>query len=198
MSPSNQRIIPFLIYKFIKRFADRSSHVVSCTVIPKIDHASLSKEEKFARKKVYEALVRANDVFEVKYTFNTMIAGVMEALNALNTQDNADIWSEGYWILSSIMEPVIPHIAYEISERYFKLNNLSPQVVLDEVFVEDSMTLGVSINGKRRAEIEISIDASKESIIADAKVATIKWLENKEIIKEILVPKKLVNIVVKG
>ena len=185
-------------YKFIKRFADRSSHVVSCTVIPKIDHASLSKEEKFARKKVYEALVRANDVFEVKYTFNTMIAGVMEALNALNTQDNADIWSEGYWILSSIMEPVIPHIAYEISERYFKLNNLSPQVVLDEVFVEDSMTLGVSINGKRRAEIEISIDASKESIIADAKVATIKWLENKEIIKEILVPKKLVNIVVKG
>jgi len=185
-------------YRFIKRFYERSSKVQKSETIPKIDHASLSKEEKFARKKVYEALVRANDVYNERYTFNTMIAGVMEAMNALNTQENQDVWSEGYWILCSIMEPVIPHVASEISEKYFSLNNLTTQSVLEEVFVEDSMTLGVSINGKRRCEIEVALGESDETIIALAKESASKWLEGMTIIKEIVVPKKLVNIVVKG
>jgi len=185
-------------YKFIKRFYDRSSNIVATDTIVKIDHASLSKDEKFARKKVYEALVRSNDVFNERYTFNTMIAGVMEAMNALNTQSNADVWSEGYWILSSIMEPVIPHVAHEISEKYFSLNNLAPQQIIEEVFVEDSITMAVSINGKARTEIEVAIDADKQSIIEQAKEAGAKWIDSKEIIKEIVVPKKLVNLVVKG
>ena len=185
-------------YKFIKRFADRSSNIVTTQTKPEINHASLNKEEKFARKKVYEALVRANEVYEERYTFNTMIAGVMEAMNALNAQSNADVWSEGYWILASIMEPVIPHICWEISNTYFSLNNLTLQDVIEEVFVEDSIMLGISINGKRRGEVEVAIDASKEDILTAAKEVVSKWLEGKEIVKEIVVPKKLVNIVIKG
>ncbi|MCF6340087.1 MAG: leucine--tRNA ligase [Sulfurimonas sp.] len=185
-------------YKFIKRFFDRSSHIVKTDTIPNINHSSLTKDEKFARKKVYEALKRAEEVYNDRYTFNTMIAGVMEAMNALNTQDNSDVWSEGYWILSSIMEPVIPHVCWQISNEYFLLNNLAPQKILEEVFVEDSVTLGVSINGKRRCEIEVAIDESKESIIEFAKEKAAKWLEGKTVVKEIVVPKKLVNLVVKG
>ncbi|MGE4419602.1 MAG: leucine--tRNA ligase [Sulfurimonas sp.] len=184
-------------YKFIKRFYDRSSHVNKISAIPYIEHSTLSKEEKFARKKVYEALVRAQDVYSEKYTFNTMIAGVMEAMNALNLQANRDIWSEGYWILTSIMEPVIPHVCWEISHNFFSLKNLTPQSVLEEVFVEDTIMLGVSINGKSRCEIEVTPDASKESILEAAKEKAQKWLEGKTLVKEILVPKKLVNLVVK-
>ena len=185
-------------YKFIKRFFDRSSNIVATDAKPVIEHASLSKEEKFARKKVYEALVRSNDVFDERYTFNTMIAGVMEAMNALNVQKNADVWSEGYWILSSIMEPVIPHTCWEISEKYFGLKNLAPQEIIEEVFVEDSITLAVSVNGKRRSEIEVAKDASKEDILELAKAEVAKWLEDKTIVKEIVVPGKLVNLVIKG
>ena len=185
-------------YKFIKRFFDRSSNIVKTDSIPAIDHSTLSKDEKYARKKVYEALVRANDVYNEKYTFNTLIAGTMEAMNALNAQSNSDVWSEGYWVLSSIMEPVIPHVCWDISSEYFSLKNLNPQTVIEEVFVEDSITLGVSINGKRRTEIEVEVEASKEDIINMAKEAANKWLEGKEIVKEIVVPKKLVNIVIKG
>jgi len=185
-------------YKFIKRFFERSVNAVTCNEKPQINHADLSKEEKFARKKVYEALKRAEDVYNERYTFNTMIAGVMEAMNALNAQKNSQVWSEGYWILSSIMEPVIPHTCHEISEQYFKLNNLAPQEIVEEVFVEQSISLGVSVNGKKRGEIEVAADADKETIIAAAKENIAKWLEGKEIIKEILVPKKLVNIVIKG
>lgn len=185
-------------HKFIKRFFDRANNIVPTDTKPTIEHNSLSKDEKFARKKVYEALERANDVFTERYTFNTMIAGVMEAMNALNAQSNPDVWSEGYWILSSIMEPVIPHTCWEISDKYFKLKNLSSQEVVKEVFVEDSITLGVAINGKNRGEIEIDINATKDEILALAKEKVSKWLEDKELIKEIVVPKKLVNLVVKG
>ena len=185
-------------YKFIKRFFDRSSNIVKSDTIPKIDHSTLNKEEKLARKKVYEALQRANDVYNERYTFNTMIAGVMEAMNALNTQSNPDVWSEGYWILSSIMEPVIPHITWEISNEYFSLNNLGPQKIIEEVFVEDSVTLGVSVNGKRRGEVEVAMDASKDEVLDAAKEVVAKWIEGKEIVKEIVVPKKLVNLVIKG
>lgn len=185
-------------YKFIKRFFDRSSNIQATDTKPIIEHNSLNKEEKFARKKVYEALTRANDVYEERYTFNTMIAGVMEAMNALNAQSNAAVWSEGYWILSSIMEPVIPHICWEISDKYFNLKNLTIQEIVSEVFVEDSISLGVAINGKNRGEIEVDLNATKDEILSMAKEKVAKWLEGKELVKEIVVPKKLVNLVVKG
>ena len=185
-------------FRFIKRFYERSSHVTACESKPEIEHATLSKEEKFARKKVYEALKRAEEVYNERYTFNTMIAGVMEAMNALNAQSNADVWTEAYWILSSIMEPVIPHTAWEISKKYFNLQNFDKQEIVEEVFVEDSISLGVSVNGKKRGEIEVAADASKDAIIEAAKAEVAKWLEGKEIVKEIVVPKKLVNLVIKG
>ena len=184
-------------YKFIKRFFERSANVYKTDSIPAILHSKLTKEEKFARKKVYEALVRAEDVYKEKYTFNTMIAGAMEAMNALNLQSNSDVWSEGYWILTSIMEPVIPHVCWEISSQKFSFKNLAPQMVIEEVFEEESIMLGVSINGKRRCEIEVAIDASQDNILEIAKQNAHKWLEGKTIIKEIVVPKKLVNLVIK-
>lgn len=147
---------------------------------------------------MYEALVRANDVYSEKYTFNTMIAGVMEAMNALNLQNNSAVWSEGYWILSSIMEPVIPHTCWDISSEKFSLKNFSAVSVLEEVFVEDTLTIGVSINGKRRTEIEVSADESDENILRIAKESAAKWLLGQTIVKEIVVPKKLVNLVIKG
>ncbi len=184
-------------YKFIKRFYERSTNAYKTDKIPTIEHAKLTNEEKFARKKVYEALVRAQDVYGERYTFNTMIAGVMEAMNALNAQSNSDVWSEGYWILASIMEPVIPHVCWDISSCCFSLKNLGAQKVLEEVFVENVLTLGVSVNGKARAEIEVGVDETSEKIIAIAKESVSKWLEGKTILKEIVVPKKLVNLVVK-
>ncbi|MFT7005183.1 MAG: leucyl-tRNA synthetase, partial [Sulfurimonas sp.] len=47
-------------------------------------------------------------------------------------------------------------------------------------------------------EIEVALETTKEEIIEMAKIAASKWLEGKEIVKEIVVPKKLVNIVIKG
>jgi leucyl-tRNA synthetase len=184
-------------FRFLKRFSERSDNAKVTTSLPEIDHASLSKEEKAARKKVYEALQRSHEVFTDRYTFNTMIAGVMEAMNALNEQKNGDVWTEGYWILSAILEPIVPHLAWEVSTRLFARKNLMQNVIKEEVFAVDSVMLGVAINGKRRAEIEVGAGDDNAMIIAQAKETVAKWLEGKEIVKEIVVPNKLVNIVVK-
>lgn len=185
-------------FRFLKRFADRSQYVNKSNTLPTLNHASLSKEEKHARKKVYEALKRAQDVYVERYTFNTMIAGVMEAMNALNEQNNRDVWSEGYWILTSVMEPIIPHLCWELSQTLFGCKNFGKQTVLEEVFEVEALTLGVSINGKNRASIEVGVNESQEAVVEAAKAAVEKWLEGKEIVKSILIPGKLVNLVIKG
>ncbi|MBE0499155.1 MAG: leucine--tRNA ligase [Campylobacterales bacterium] len=184
-------------YRFLKRFYERSNRAYATQNIPLIAHESLNKEEKAARKKVYEALERSNDVFGERHTFNTLIAGVMEAMNALNEQENADVWTEGYWILSSILEPIVPHICWEVAQRLFECKNFTETAIREEVFSVDAVSMGVSINGKKRAEIEVSATASKEEILSLAKESVAKWLEGTSLLKEIVVPNKLVNLVVK-
>jgi len=190
-------------YKFIRRFYENA---IKCegsnaSLIERIDHSSLSKDEKEARKKVYEALKKAHEVMNKTFAFNTLIASSMEALNALNKQDNSTIWLEGYYIMTNILEPIIPHTCWEISDMLFARSNFENTLeVKEEVFVSDTIALAVTINGKRRGEIEVSPSASKEEILELAKASEIakKWIDGKELIKEIVVPNKLVNLVVKG
>ena len=190
-------------YRFIRKFYEKSISFNSIDFkgIDKIDHSELSKNEKEARKKVYDALVKSNEVMNKTYAFNTLIASCMEALNSLNGQSNDQIWLEGYYIMSNILEPIIPHTCWEIANTLFDKKNFDNTIeVKDEVFVQDSMIIAITINGKKRGEIEVSPSATKDEILFLAKENenAKKWLDGKEIIKEIVVPKKLVNLVVKG
>ncbi len=188
-------------FKFIKKFYERSVNVTEDAVanFENIDHSSLSKEEKEARRKVYEAVQKADDVFNKTYTFNTLIAASMEAMNALQAQNNELVWAEGYYILTNILEPIIPHACWDLADKLFAKKNFSSKIeVKEEVFTLDSIILAVTINGKKRAEVEVAPSASKEEILASAKEIAAKWIDGKELIKEIVVPNKLVNLVVKG
>ena len=185
-------------YRFLKRFYERSERAKPMQRLPKFDTSKLSKAEKEARKKVYQALQKSHEVYEKSFAFNTLIASAMEALNALGAQENEEIWSEGYWVLTNILEPIVPHISWEIADRLFGRANFGQIEVDTEALEEDTITLAVSVNGKRRAQIEVAKDASKEQILEKAKEAAAKWIEGKQIIKEIVVPGRLVNLVVKG
>jgi leucyl-tRNA synthetase len=185
-------------FRFIRRLTKGCENIYVTDSLPEIDVSSLSKEQKEARKKVYEALVKSKEVFNSGgYAFNTLIAACMEALNALNAQDSKDVFTEGYYILISILEPIIPHICWEISERYFALTNLKALEVDSEALKSDSITIAVTVNGKKRAEIEIEPTLPKDKILSLAKEEVTKWLEDKNLVKEIYVPNKLVNLVVK-
>jgi leucyl-tRNA synthetase len=151
-----------------------------------------------ARVKVYEALQKSTDVYEKTFAFNTLIAACMEALNALDKQDNGDVWTEGLYIMLNLLEPIIPHVATELSEILFERKNLGAILkVKDEVFVQDTVLYMVMIGGKKRTEVEVSPSATQDEILSEAKEAGAKWLEGMQIVKEIVVPNKLVNLAVK-
>ena len=184
-------------YKFLNRLYERSQNVQKTREIPKIDQSSLNKAEKYARLKVYEALQKSSEVYEKTFAFNTLIAACMEALNALNAQENRQILTEGYFIILNLLDPIVPHIACELSENLFGRANFTPIKILPEVFEKDEIRLAVTVNGKKRAEIEVASDLSQSEILKIAKEQVLKWLENKKIIKEIYIKNKLVNLVVK-
>jgi len=184
-------------HRFLRKLYDRTQKCEPCEILPEIDHKSLDKVEKEARKKVYEALKKGEEVYGERFTFNTLIAATMEAINALDKQSNSQVWQEGMWIILNLLEPIVPHIAWELSEQLFKRNNFASVEVKEEVFEVDAIPMAVSINGKPRAQIEVAPTASKDEIIEIAKLAVPKWLESKTVVKEIVVPNKLVNLVVK-
>ncbi|MGL2427437.1 leucine--tRNA ligase [Helicobacter pylori] len=186
-------------HRFIKRLYDKANAISPTTSKPEFKGVSLNEAQKLARKKVYEALKKSHEIFnkaESAYAFNTLIASCMEALNALNAQSDEQILCEGYFVLLQILEPIIPHTAWELSERLFKRENFKPIEVDENALIEDFMTLGLTINGKRRAELKVNINASKEEIIILAKKELEKYLENASVKKEIYVPNKLVNFVI--
>ena len=184
-------------FSFLNRIYNNANNIKSLD-INKLDFSNLDEDEKLARRKVYEALQKSNAVFSNKdYPFNTLIAACMEALNALVLQKNDDVWFEGYYILLNILEPIVPHICYELSQNLFKCENLREIGIDWGALKSDSITLAVSVNGKRRSEISINVESSKDEILDKAKNAVSKWLEDKQIAKEIIVPNKLVNFVLK-
>jgi leucyl-tRNA synthetase len=184
-------------FRFIKKLYDRKSRVTGSS-LPNIEHGNLNKESKLARQKVYEALQKSTDVYEGTFAFNTLIAACMEALNALDKQDDGDVWTEGMYIMLNLLEPIIPHVTTELSEQLFNRENLKAALeVKEEVFVQESIMYVVMIGGKKRTEIDVSPSASQEEILTAAKEAGAKWLEGMQVVKEIVVPNKLVNLAVK-
>ncbi|HDZ5057352.1 TPA: leucine--tRNA ligase [Campylobacter jejuni] len=183
-------------YRFICKFYDRAQNVKKGELL-ELKQENLSKEEKYARLKVYEALKKSEEVYYQSFAFNTLIAACMEALNALALCKNEALEQEAFYIILNILEPIIPHVCFELSKELFDCKNFKKIELKEEVFVKDTLNLVVSVNGKKRAEFEISSNASKEEILALAKENTVKWLEGKSIIKEIYVEGKLVNLVIK-
>ncbi len=184
-------------YNFINRLYNNASRVEKLD-FKTLDFSNLNDAEKLARQKVHLALSRSISVFANKdYPFNTLIAACMEALNALSAQENASVWFEGYYILLNILEPIIPHICFELSQKHFGCENFRQIAVDLDALKSDTISLAVSVNGKRRGEISVSADCEKDAILESARNAVAKWLDGKEIVKEILVPQKLVNFVLK-
>ncbi|MDX2322841.1 leucine--tRNA ligase [Campylobacter hepaticus] len=183
-------------YRFICKLYDRAQNVKK-GVLLKLNQEDLNKEEKYARLKVYEALKKSFEVYHQSFAFNTLIAACMEALNALGVCKNEALEQEAFYIILNILEPIIPHICFELSKELFDCKNFTKLELKEEVFIKDSVILVVSINGKKRVEFEVSNTTSEKEILMLAKEHVAKWLEGKSIIKEIYVKDKLVNLVIK-
>ena len=105
-----------------------------------------------------------------------------------------------YEALLQVLNPFAPHLTEEMWEKIGHSDMLvfEPWPTFDATkLVETSMTIVASINGKRVADFVVPADAVEATIVDAARAAVANKLTDVEIIKTIVVPKKLVNFVVK-
>lgn len=139
------------------------------------------------------------DIETLKY--NTAIAAMMALMNEFD--QNGGATHAEYGVLLQLLNPFAPHMTEELWEIMGFNGRLSatPWPVFDPAKCEgSSVEIAVQVNGKIRARLMIDVNASAEEVIALAKQQEkiLPELEGKQIVKELYVPRKLVNLVVKG
>lgn len=160
----------------------------------------LSDQENSSYQTTLHKTIKAvsDDIEHVKY--NTAIAKLMTLVNEMGKATHVN--KKDFEMLLKIVNPFAPHITEELWERLGHKEDMvyASWPIHDETkLVESTFVIVVSINGKVRDKISINLDMSKDEVLALAKSTDkiIAQLEGKTIIKEIFVPKKLVNLVVK-
>ena len=151
------------------------------------------------RSKMHKTIKKVSGDIEFM-KFNTAIAAMMTLLNDI--YDAGSITRKEFRDLLILLYPFAPHVSEELYQVIGCEGVLSEQewVTYDEALcVDDTIEIVVQINGKVKAKLEIPADAEKDAVLeqaaAEPKIA--EATAGKNIIKQIYVPKKLVNFVVK-
>ena len=137
-----------------------------------------------------------------KFQFNTSLSRIMEYTNALVKYENNKIPRKYIEQLLLLLAPFAPYITEELWESIgnkFSIHNNSYPTYDEEKIKEDTVTMAVQVNGKLRSTVSVKKDEEKDVVLKLCKSEenVKKHIEGKEIIKEIVVPNKIVNIVVK-
>ncbi len=136
------------------------------------------------------------DIEAVK--FNTAIAAMMALLNTIS--EVGKLTKDELVTFARLLSPFAPHIAEEVNEMMggHDLVSLAPWPTYDEEkTVDDTVVLPVQVNGKVRGTVTVAKDADKDTVLAAAREMLGAALEGKTVVKEIVVPGKIVNLVVK-
>lgn len=168
----------------------------------------LSEDAQKLKRALHKTIQKVDGDFIGRYHFNTGIAAMMEFLNTLssfNPQSDADkkLLKEALMTLLILLFPVAPHIAEELASSLdgqktsifdYSWPKYDPLLCKD-----DEVTYAIQVNGKVRGTLAFDASASKDEVLKACKEMpnVDKYLEGKQIVKEIFVPKKLVNLVVK-
>ncbi|WP_406614817.1 MPN527 family putative ECF transporter permease subunit [Mycoplasmopsis hyopharyngis] len=188
-------------YRFIKKLLSRIDTIDTKSNFKNIEHQNLSELEQKARMKLFQTLQKQEEIYNNRrnaYAFNTLIASVMEVWNAYEDIENKTLLTEFYYVVLNILEPFIPHICWELSNKYFKNENLYDFTIDKNALESNEVKYPITINGKIRGEILVDKNLSKEEIISLAKENVQAFLEknNLTITKEIFIPNKIINFVV--
>ncbi len=190
----------------VSRFLNR---VWSVVVEPPAGDPAAAVDEavvKTLRRAVHTAIREVSDDLE-GFRFNTAVAELMTLQNAMSKAKSAAIvltpaWEEACRTLVTLLAPIAPHLAEELWQRLGHATSVHlerwPEADASAL-VRDEVRYAVQVNGKLRGEIEVSADAADEAIVTAAKAApnVARHLEKGAIVREIVVPGKLVNLVVK-
>ena len=158
-----------------------------------------SEPSKESLKSVHKLIKKVSQDIE-QFSYNTSIAAFMTCVNELREQkcNNLPLLKN----LVALVAPFAPHIAEELWEAYGETGSVcdAPWPAWNEDYLkEDEMQLTISFNGKARFQLPFAVDTDNDTIqqtvLNDEKSQ--KYIAGKQVVKVIIVPKRMVNVVVK-
>ncbi len=195
----------FRFLKRVWRLVDRYAGTVSAAG----GSAPPSEDEKTLRQAFHSALKKVTVDIEERFNFNTAISAIMEAVNAAyrytrkkGENVHAGTMAEILPMLVLMLAPFAPHLGEEMWQRLGQRESVHlqswPEYDPTALQVEE-VEIAVQVNGKVRAHLTVSSGLEKAELekIAAADERIKRFTDNKEIVKVISVPGKLVNIVVR-
>lgn len=192
-------------YRFLKRVWS----IVGTYHQLELHDNSLSKDELALRRKLHQTIAKVTEDLDGKFAFNTAISAIMELVNDMykfaeaHKEINANLKTEVLRNLLILLAPFVPHIIEELwqtlhaSEK--SVHEASWPVVDSSALVVDTVEIAVQVNGKLRATMEVSVSLQNNELEEKAKQlpGVQKFVEGKTIVKCIVIPKRIVNIVIR-
>jgi leucyl-tRNA synthetase len=194
------------IYRFVARNAvPRDKETLQAT--------SLRPAARAVQRKLHQTIKRVSNDFQGRWHFNTSIAAIMELVNELYLAEERATRSPTEALPNSLLAdvqrdlvlllaPFAPYLAHELWEMLGEKGGLlkAPWPKYDPALAkEDEIEIPVQVNGKLRSVVVVPAGSSEETVretaLADAKIKSA--IAGKQIVKKIIVPGKLVNIVVR-
>ncbi len=179
-------------HRFLKKFWNLVN-----TAIEQNDAAAPATPESL--KSVHKLIKKVSEDIEC-FSYNTSIAAFMICVNELSQQKcrNLDLMRQ----LVTLMAPFAPHIAEELWQQLDGEGSVCDAqwpAYNEQYLVESSVKMGVAFNGKTRFDMQFAADADnntiQEAVMADERTA--RYIDGKQVVKVIIVPKRMVNIVCK-
>ncbi len=183
------------IYRFVTRNVDRVAQ----------SQGALTDADRVVLRKLHQTLKKVTDDFESRWHFNTSIASIMELVKVLYANEadlSGSVISEVMEKLILMIEPFAPYLAEELWEELGRTGPVFKQQwpAYDPELARDAEAdIVIQVNGKVRGRISVAFGTPNEALektaLSDAKVQT--FVKDKQIVKIVVVPDKLVNIVVR-
>jgi len=190
------------ISKYIQRVENLADRIIS----NEVSTEEVSKEDIEELKHILNRTIFGVEKDIIRFSFNTAVAKLMELTNEMirieNKYGNVKQLRETFKTFVNILAPMAPHLSEELWEKLGEKESvhLTKYPKYDENYLErNTITIAIQINGKLKDTIEIEKGDEKDKVLAKAKQKDkiITALEGKEIVKEIYVQDKIVNIVVR-
>jgi leucyl-tRNA synthetase len=177
---------------------------------PSLQKRSLSPEARAIQRKLHQTIKRVSNDFQGRWHFNTCIAAIMELVNEIYGAEDAiaggkipsSLLADVQRNIALLLAPMAPYLAHELWEMTGETSNLlkAQWPKYDAALAaEDEIQIPVQVNGKLRGLVVVPAGASNDQVerdaLADEKVRAA--IAGKQIVKKIVVPGKLVNIVVR-
>ncbi len=192
------------VFRFVNRHAGAAAGEEAC------NRDAVNPTERTVLRKLHQTIAKITEEFNNRWHFNTCIAATMELMNTLTAHEDAfasgaicpEVTRHILTRLVLLLAPFAPYLTAELWEQLGKQGGIlrAPWPAVDPALAkEDEMELPVQINGKLRTVVRLAADAGepalREAALGDLKIQAA--LEGKQVVKMIVVPGKLVNLVVR-